>query len=274
VTTNGATPAPEEPVKLLWTSGWDSTFRLLDLVLVRHRAVQPYYFVLERASAAIERHTMERIKARLFSRWPQARGLVMETVVVRMDDVPPDRDAWAALSRLRAMGGARRVGGQYYELAAAAKHLDLADLEVGIHFEPGASWLAQLAANVEERDGVCRLAPHPEPRELEVFRRFAFPLLTLSKKDMAARAETGGFAELLEMTWFCHTPDRRGRPCGLCAPCRLTMSEGLGRRIPAVNRIKHRLLWPAIRVLTRLGARRRGRAVWNRLHRLGGRGSK
>src|SRR5688572_33020809 len=33
------------PVALLWTGGWDSTFRLLMLLLVERRAVQSYYIV-------------------------------------------------------------------------------------------------------------------------------------------------------------------------------------------------------------------------------------
>lgn len=30
------------PVPLLWTGGWDSTFRLLVAVLIERRTVQPY----------------------------------------------------------------------------------------------------------------------------------------------------------------------------------------------------------------------------------------
>ena len=257
-------------VKLLWTSGWDSTYRLLDLVLVQKRAVQPYYFALERKTASVERRTMAQIKQHLFAVRPETRELVLETIFVPMGDVPHDAQAWAALQRLRDAGGARRVGWQYYEFAAAARHLGLSDLELGIHAEEGALWLAELEANVEKDGGVSRLVARPEPKELELFRRFAFPLLTLSKKDMEARAELGGFAELMEMTWFCHRPDRRGRACGLCAPCRLTMGQGLQRRIPAVNRIRHRLLWPGIKILSRYRVRNRGRAVWKRLRRIAG----
>src|SRR5690606_13578695 len=36
-------PSATPPVNLLWTGGWDSTFRLLSLVVQQHRCVQPYY---------------------------------------------------------------------------------------------------------------------------------------------------------------------------------------------------------------------------------------
>ena len=33
----------DSPRRLLWTGGWDSTYRLLDLLLVQKQHVQPYY---------------------------------------------------------------------------------------------------------------------------------------------------------------------------------------------------------------------------------------
>ena len=53
-------------VNLLWTGGWDSTFRLLQLLLLHRVAVAPHY--LEdptRASTQIELETMARIADQL-----------------------------------------------------------------------------------------------------------------------------------------------------------------------------------------------------------------
>ena len=39
-------PLPQQPVPmLLWTGGWDSTFRLLQRVLIDKQPIQPIYFV-------------------------------------------------------------------------------------------------------------------------------------------------------------------------------------------------------------------------------------
>lgn len=49
--------------RILWTGGWDSTFRVLDLVLNKKKNIQPYYILDERrASTEIEIATMEKIK--------------------------------------------------------------------------------------------------------------------------------------------------------------------------------------------------------------------
>ena len=37
--------ATARAVKLLWTGGWDSTFRLLQLLLLYEKKVQPYYII-------------------------------------------------------------------------------------------------------------------------------------------------------------------------------------------------------------------------------------
>jgi hypothetical protein len=256
------------PAKLLWTGGWDSTYRLLELVLLHQRAVQPFYISLKRQSADIELRAMKQIKQQLFAAHPETRSRILETIFVEAANIPSRPDAWAALLRLREMGGTRRVGSQYYDFAAAAEHLGLDQLELGIHAEEGSFWYDRLKSNVESKDGVCRLVAEPDLEELEIFKRFAFPLLTLSKKDMAAKAEGAGFSFILDSTWFCHRPDRRGRPCGFCAPCRLTMKEGLERRIPRVNRIKHRLLWPMITAIAKHRPRHRFRRIWQEARRL------
>jgi hypothetical protein len=255
----------ESPVKLLWTAGWDSTYRLLELVLMHKKSVQPYYFLLERHSGAMERERMEQIKERLFQAYPAAQRLVMDTIFVPLGDVPPDIDALHAMRRLRAAGGARPLGGQYYHFAAAAKHLDLCDLELGLHAEEGPIWYEQLCANVHDVDGGCRLIREPRPAELEVLRRFTFPILKLTKTDMAMRAREAGFESLLELTWFCHKPDRKGRACGLCSPCRLTMEQGLARRIPRINRVRRAVLWPLTSILSHYRVRHRARNLWKRL---------
>jgi hypothetical protein len=76
----------------------------------------------------------------------------------------------------------------------------------------------------------------------ENFRRFAFPFLGKTKNEMAEIAQLHGFANLMEKTWFCHHPDRKGRPCGLCNPCVYTIQEGLARRVPTTSRLRGTIL--------------------------------
>ncbi len=71
----------------------------------------------------------------------------------------------------------------------------------------------------------------PPDSDLRLFQQFRFPIFSCTKVEMQRVAREHGFADLMEMTWFCYSPTRRMEPCGRCNPCRYTAEEGLSRRI-------------------------------------------
>jgi hypothetical protein len=70
------------PVRLLWTRGWDSTFRLLAALLIERRAVRPFYMVdglRHRPGVPEERQAMRRIR-QLIAHWhPEAAPHLLPT---------------------------------------------------------------------------------------------------------------------------------------------------------------------------------------------------
>ncbi len=71
----------EQAANLLWTGGWDSTFRLLELLLVKGKVVQPYYIIdADRNSTGMELRTMEELKRRIFAEYPGATNLLRPTI--------------------------------------------------------------------------------------------------------------------------------------------------------------------------------------------------
>ena len=245
-----------QAANLLWTGGWDSTYRLLDLVLVQGRAVQPYYFPDPvRASRQVELRTMETIKAEVARRRPDAGALIGDTIVIEAQDIPADPVIDEQYERLRA---AAYIGRQYASLARMAKHHGLSRLELSVHVDD--KLYDHLRGNIAERDGIHALVDTPATADLEMFRPFVFPILRLTKIDMGARAAAAGFADLMEQTWFCHAPDRKGRACGICNPCVYTIEEGLARRVPWQNRVRYharRVASPATSFLARHRVRHR-----------------
>ena len=225
----------QPPVNLLWTSGWDSTFRLLDLTIVRGRKVQPYY-VLDstRASSPLELATQEKIKAALRMRFPAAAQLIEPTISIRDDDIPPSPAISASFERLRQRS---IIGEQYDYLARAARHWGLNDLELSVHVDD--KLFRHLDGQVEQVDGVFQLRDGAS-EDLKILAAFRFPILMMAKTDMEASARTNDFADLMEMTWFCFRPVR-GKPCGICNPCRYTINEGMGRRIPWQGHVRGRV---------------------------------
>ncbi len=162
---------------VLWTGGWDSTFRVLELVIMKKEMVQPHYILDEdRASTQKELHAYDLDLCIEYDSRPK-----IDHPVIWLADI-----------------------------------IQSSELQID-----------------EKSDSYYALAldkmPYPE---LRIFQYFHFPTLWLTKIQMGEIALEHGFDDIMEHTWFCHNPRKNGSPCGMCTPCRLTRSLGLGRRVP------------------------------------------
>lgn len=227
-----------DSVKLLWTGGWDSTFRLLQLLL-RHRVpVTPYY--LEdptRPSTATEIATMARIAERLYERFPHTRELLHPLRRAAVADIEVDEDIASALREIR---GRIFIGSQYAWLPAFCRREALDGMELGVHVDDKVqAVLRDCTMEFDHPAGFRSVRVDPAragAAERLLFGRFTFPLFQVDKRDIERDALAAGWGELMEMTWFCHKPVH-GKPCGFCPPCVYTIEEGLARRVPQSRRM-------------------------------------
>ncbi len=254
----------EEPVRIFWTGGWDSTYRVLELVLVGEKRVAPVYVVDPgRRTAPLEIETMDRLRHAIAERWPRAAALIAPTRAVDVDHIPECPQISRSFRSLRKR---LHVGAQYEWLARLAAAEDLSGIEMAIHREEHAAPLTELLIeNIESRDGTASIAASAPADLRDVFGSFSFPVIALTKPDMAERARAAGFVGVMDRTWFCLNPDQRGRPCGWCIPCQIAAREGMGHRIPLPGRLRRRL-WRASAPL-RLARHLARRAVATRSRR-------
>lgn len=242
----------KEPVRLLWTGGWDSTFRLLMVVLVHEQAVQPYYLMDEtRESLALEIRTMAEIKEVVAARWPEASKLILPTTYGARRDLEPDPEITRSYQNLYSRS---RLGGQYDWLARWLAHLGLSGVELGLEDAdyPHAVVNAFVKDNAElvedAAGGPTYVLKHSvdDPDLRAVFGRFSFPLIALSKPAMEQIAQRYGFSDVLDMTWFCHHPKANGQPCGVCHPCVHTRKGGRVVPKPPLSYRLRRLVAPCL----------------------------
>ena len=225
------TPAESKAVSLvtstaksniLWTGGWDSTFRILHTLIVQKKYVQPYYVVdVGRKSLTKELDAMKSIRKKLRNVYPEAFDLLMETIYTNKDDLVISENEKYYYKRFTDQ---YPIGSQYLWLSAFSKKYSLGDLELSIDkADYRNTWMEQLMPYMVT-DGdrfMLQLKPGFDEK-LTLFTNFRFPLLTTDKYKMEQIAREHGFYDILTLSWFCHYPFF-GRPCGNCRPCKLAM---------------------------------------------------
>lgn len=212
-----------KPVNIFWTGGWDSTFRVLQLLIEENRKVQPHFVVRHQASVGKEITTMIDIRRELFSNYPGTRKLLKPTIYVDLRAVKKNNNK------------KQQFAMQYDFCSRYCEQNKIHDMELsnekggriqGIikNFLEGKQW-----RDIDEMS-------EKESMYYEVFKYFKFPLINTTKPEMKEKADVGGWGDILEMTWFCASPNK-GKPCGFCGPCTYVVDEGLSRRLPFFRRL-------------------------------------
>ena len=254
--------AADPPTNVLWTSGWDSTFRVVELLL-QGKQVQPWYVVFDvtpRPSTKRELKTMRKIRAALASKYPQTQALLLPTKLVRESSLPVRSELYGAANRLRASRGS--VPSQYPVLATLLEKLG-EPMEVGVELGGHAFHLLEQDIVVDSVTGRQSVGADADPDLVAIFGRMELPLFWISKPAMGETAAERGFDDIMEMTWFCASPVM-GTPCGYCAPCRTTRAYGMERRVGKQTKSKH-LAYKAIWALRRTPPRAAIRKIASRL---------
>lgn len=217
-------------INILWTGGWDSTYRVLHLSRM-NVILQPHYIICDnRRSVKFELEAINKITDDIFN--DTRTQCVFKTIIITHEkDIPPDEKIANAFRSIRQ---SVLIGPQYDYLSRYAK--TVGNLEIGI--EKGG--LAEDMMNkfgkltYVENNGLSywELDKSASSAALfKVFGYFRFPIYTLSKLNMKAEAEKLGVMDIMEKTWFCHFP-HSGLPCGCCFPCKFTIEDGLDYRLP------------------------------------------
>lgn len=213
-----------ETVHLLWTGGWDSTYRLLYL-LREGKQVQPHYIIdPHRPSTNYERRAMEAISGWIHEEAEQLPGILLPTEISEKASSVQSSDVQEAYN---AIVKTMYIGDQYMWLADYCKTRGIDGMELGIESIPGTN--------------VTKAVNSAEYPYSEIFGRFSFPILSTSKLKMKAWAESAGILSIMELTWFCHKPTAHAQPCGKCAPCEVAIEEGMGYRLPLKSQIRYHL---------------------------------
>ncbi len=234
-------------INLFWTGGWDSTFRLMQVVFDLATSAQPIYVVDEgRRSTRMELHTIAAIKQAVRKKDSAAGARILPTRISSRSDISEQPAITEAIARLRKR---IHIGDQYDWLARYADVYESGPVEMAIHH---GGEIYEALKRSADRDELGRYVVRSDAEDMyTIFKYFRFPLLDMTKDEMHEEVMSKGRQEIQELAWFCHLPRENETPCGSCSACRQVLKGGMGYRIPFPQRVEGRI--KLITVHSRLG---------------------
>jgi hypothetical protein len=219
--------AREKIIDCLWTGGWDSTFRILSLLIIEKKIVQPYYLIDHRRKSVKQEMTaMDSIREKLLAGFPQTAGKLLPPIVKSKKWIRHDPVTRAMFKELDAK---IHMGVQYEWFARFIRQQKIDELEVCIERFPDnelADIYRLLRQNLIGTGHECKLKEDLSEPALRLFDGFRFPVIHLYKTEMRDVAIKFGFYPLMLLTWYCFNPTKDGSPCGKCRPCQLEKQSG------------------------------------------------
>lgn len=213
----------KKTIQLLWTGGFDSTFRLLQLLIDNRYYIQPIYVIdKDRRSTLQEIQTIKKLLELIKERFPiQYDNLLEIEILLKPDKKLCEQSIYFSYFTDFQKHG--RIGHQYLWLPIIADLHNLTELELSTEKDDAVTsegtWaeivFPQLYGTGHERKVDLKST---KDEKLKLFANFRFPISDVTKDDMYMIATKFGFHDILKYTWYCHYP-MFNRPCGVCRPC-------------------------------------------------------
>ena len=231
-----------EKIRILWTGGFDSTFRMVQLSR-KDVIIEPHYVSDNRKSEQFELNAMAQITKALMAK-AETCCTILPLVYVPVEKRISHPEVDAAFKRLLE-NRYIYMGSQYSWLGSYAK--EHPGIEMSIHTDDKAiAVIHRFGSLIETSDPIVGMSYVVDPGNstedlLTVFENYRFPLAHYTKLQMMEEYNALGCADIIPMTWFCFSP-RNGKPCGVCNPCKYTIEEGLKSRFSsaALRRYRYR----------------------------------
>ena len=211
------------PHYVFWTGGYDSTFRICELLVIHKVPVQPVYLDYNLDSAnktdfwvrknrKQEYQAMNKVKQMLFQRFPYTKNLLNNTIIIKKNTQYQKYDQ--AFNSLNLWPKKRKIH-QYGHLGKVSflmkTYIDIGVL--GIHNKK--PFVKFISKNIEKEQYNYKLninSQHP-------LHYLKFPLYKKTKKDLCDISKQYNFNDIIKVSWSCWFP-KEGLPCGKCPMCR------------------------------------------------------
>ena len=224
---------------ILWTGGWDSTYRMVELSRMDIDVFPIYVMDTTRPSLKIEMDTIKKLWNQLCE---DSRTIAkIEPVTwIRDDEIPKNDAITKAYERIH-----KEVlfGSQYEYIARLA--IKYPGIEVGIEKPNGEisgcyEAIYKFGKLIKGNDiyvidkGKCT-------QDLRLlFENVSFPIIDKTEIEMLQNIKKWDYVEFMKGIHFCYRP-RHNQPCGICRPCQQKMECGMEILLPKEAHFRYRV---------------------------------
>ena len=214
---------------IFWTGGYDSTFRILQALLIENAIVYPIYLSgiidnmkdhsTRRKNNKQEFEALKKIYNVINNKYPNKSKNLKSLIII--PNVKLSKTVNDNMYILYKKGYVRRPICQYGSLAQVAIDMNV-PIELAVENEPHSSIMYRAISDKVSGKGINRKINNKTlntQSEFYIYKNFRFPTLSLTKKDMLKIAKKNGFDDILRLTWSCWYPINN-RPCNRCVMCR------------------------------------------------------
>lgn len=229
-------------VNILWTGGWDSTFRLCQLSRTDGVEVQPVYFCVQgyedRTNWKKEIQAQDMILP-LLRQKETTKARILNPIRLTDKDLPQNPVFDAVFKKWEHTGkipGQLRFLGKlpmlFPELEYCIEGPTLKRRQQGFRLGKTQVFLEEHGFRFHFRpDGYADMDTSQANPELKLlWGGFTFPILGITEMDMVPIIRSWGYEDLFKHTWTCDNDGEE--PCGICHNCETKWASGLKNFFP------------------------------------------
>jgi hypothetical protein len=222
---------------LFWTGGYDSTFRLCQILFTSSSPILPIYIAdsymdgenVSRENRLEEYQAMQNILSSLYKINPEFQQRIYP--ILSIQNVPICPYIKRNMRILYKKGFVHRPITQYSAMAQVCYNLRRS-IEVGVENSEHSTMgnIVKDVVKYNKMRGVYEInvkqvkEKNSRKKEAEIFKYFDFPVIQYTKEDMLKEAKKYKYDRILKQTWSCWYPEN-GKKCGKCPMCKERIIE-------------------------------------------------
>lgn len=220
----------KQMISVLWTGGWDSSYRVIELSKM-DVIIQPVYILDdERISKEYELKSIHTITDMLKKR-PETKAEFFPLAIENVKDLPKDEHIEEVTAYLSKKYG---WGIQHNWTARIALKYPMIEMNI----EKVVKGYMPTREIIKEH-GKLKISDHgwvvdrdnSDDVLITALGNITLPIFEVTEVEMAENVKKWGYEDVMSNIWFCHDPIH-GKPCGLCSPCHTKYDSNMRFLLP------------------------------------------